>query len=69
VQGLSAPEDSSLQRPSHDSVIAKGKAAMDSKAIAQWAHDIRNTLGTVALYLEALEPQADPRTCSVSCSI
>jgi hypothetical protein len=50
-------------------VIAKGKAAMDSKAIAQWAHDIRNTLGTVALYLEALEPQADPRTCSVSCSI
>jgi signal transduction histidine kinase len=32
---------------------------MDSKAIAQWAHDIRNTLGTVALYLEALERQAD----------
>jgi two-component system sensor histidine kinase MtrB len=32
---------------------------MDSNAIAQWAHDIRNTLGTVALYLEALERQAD----------
>jgi signal transduction histidine kinase len=28
---------------------------MDSNAIAQWAHDIRNTLGTVALYLESLE--------------
>ena len=28
---------------------------MDPNAIAQWAHDIRNTLGTVALYLEALE--------------
>src|SRR5215469_10123976 len=28
---------------------------MDPHAIAQWAHDIRNTLGTVALYLEALE--------------
>jgi signal transduction histidine kinase len=32
---------------------------MDSTAIAQWAHDIRNTLGTVALYLEGLERQAD----------
>jgi hypothetical protein len=32
---------------------------MDSKAIAQWAHDIRNTLGIVALYLEAPERQAD----------
>jgi signal transduction histidine kinase len=32
---------------------------MDSNAIAQWAHDIRNTLGTVALYLETLERQAD----------
>jgi len=28
---------------------------MDTNAIAQWAHDIRNTLGTVALYLESLE--------------
>lgn len=28
---------------------------MESNAIAQWAHDIRNTLGTVALYLESLE--------------
>jgi len=32
---------------------------MDSNAIAQWAHDIRNTLGTVALYLEALERPSD----------
>jgi signal transduction histidine kinase len=29
--------------------------AMDTNAIAQWAHDIRNTLGTIALYLESLE--------------
>jgi signal transduction histidine kinase len=28
---------------------------MEPNAIAQWAHDIRNTLGTVALYLESLE--------------
>jgi signal transduction histidine kinase len=32
---------------------------MDSIAIAQWAHDIRNTLGTVALHLEALERRTD----------
>jgi signal transduction histidine kinase len=38
------------------------EVAMDSNAIAQWAHDIRNTLGTVALYLESLErpSRADP---------
>jgi signal transduction histidine kinase len=38
------------------------EVAMDSNAIAQWAHDIRNTLGTVSLYLESLErpSQADP---------
>jgi signal transduction histidine kinase len=28
---------------------------MEPNAIAQWAHDIRNTLGTVSLYLESLE--------------
>lgn len=28
---------------------------MESNALAHWAHDIRNTLGTVALYLESLE--------------
>lgn len=28
---------------------------MESNAIAQWAHDIRNTLATAALYLESLE--------------
>ena len=35
---------------------------MDWNAIAQWAHDIRNTLGTVALYLELLErpSETDP---------
>ena len=32
---------------------------MDSNAIAQWAHDIGNTLETVALYLETLDRQAD----------
>ena len=32
---------------------------MDANAIAQWAHDIRNALGTVALHLETLERQAD----------
>ena len=26
---------------------------MEWNVIAQWAHDIRNTLGTVALYLES----------------
>ena len=31
---------------------------MDTNAIAQWAHDIRNTLGTIALYLESLEHPA-----------
>jgi len=31
------------------------EAAMEANAIAQWAHDIRNTLGTVTLYLESLE--------------
>lgn len=35
---------------------------MDSNAIAQWAHDIRNTLGTVALYLESLEQPAQARS-------
>jgi signal transduction histidine kinase len=28
---------------------------MESNALAQWAHDIRNTLSTLALHLEALE--------------
>jgi signal transduction histidine kinase len=32
---------------------------MESHALAQWAHDIRNTLSTVALYLESLEPHLD----------
>src|SRR2546421_227708 len=38
------------------------EVAMDSNAIAQWAHDIRNTLGIVALYLESLEhsSRSDP---------
>ena len=32
---------------------------MDSTALAQWAHDIRNTLGTIALHLESLERRSD----------
>ena len=35
---------------------------MDANAIAQWAHDIRNTLSTVALYLESLECQSQTDT-------
>jgi signal transduction histidine kinase len=35
---------------------------MDPNAIAQWAHDIRNTLGAVALYLEALERPSEADT-------
>jgi signal transduction histidine kinase len=31
-------------------------------ALAQWAHDIRNTLGTVALHLESLERRSEPDT-------
>jgi signal transduction histidine kinase len=35
---------------------------MHAIALAQWAHDIRNTLGTVALYLETLERSSEPDT-------
>jgi signal transduction histidine kinase len=35
---------------------------MESNAIVQWAHDIRNTLGTVALYLESLERPCETDT-------
>src|SRR5262245_14166985 len=35
------------------------EVAMDSNAIAQWAHDIRNTLGTISLYLETLDRSSD----------
>lgn len=38
---------------------------MDSNAIAQWAHDIRNTLGAVALYLETLERPSHPDPAKV----
>ena len=38
---------------------------MDPNAIAQWAHDIRNTLGTVVLYLEALERPSRTDTVSM----
>jgi signal transduction histidine kinase len=31
-------------------------------ALAQWAHDIRNALGTVALHLESLERRSEPDT-------
>ena len=35
---------------------------MESNALAQWAHDIRNTLGTVSLYLESLEHPCETDT-------
>jgi signal transduction histidine kinase len=35
---------------------------MQPIALAQWAHDIRNTLGTVALQLEMLERSSEPNT-------
>ena len=35
---------------------------MESNALAQWAHDIRNTLATVALYLESLEQRREADT-------
>jgi signal transduction histidine kinase len=45
-------------------IVAK-EPAMDPNAIAQWAHDIRNTLGTVVLYLEALERPSRTDTVSM----
>jgi signal transduction histidine kinase len=33
---------------------------MQANALAQWAHDLRNTLGTAALCLEPLECRAEP---------
>ena len=38
---------------------------MQQIALAHWAHDIRNALGTVALYVESLDSPADSRTTSV----
>jgi signal transduction histidine kinase len=38
------------------------EVAMESDALAQWAHDIRNTLGTVSLYLESLERPCETDT-------
>jgi signal transduction histidine kinase len=35
---------------------------MEATALAQWAHDIRNTLGTVSLYLESLERPCETDT-------
>lgn len=35
---------------------------MELNALAHWAHDIRNTLGTVALYLESLERRREADT-------
>jgi signal transduction histidine kinase len=35
---------------------------MEPNALAQWAHDIRNTLGTVSLYLESLERPCETDT-------
>lgn len=38
---------------------------MQPIAFAQWAHDIRNTLGTMSLYLERLESPAEPETLKI----
>jgi signal transduction histidine kinase len=38
---------------------------MPTIAFAQWAHDIRNTLGTMSLYLERLERPSEPETLQV----
>jgi signal transduction histidine kinase len=45
--------------------VLETEVAMDLNAIAQWAHDIRNTLGTVALYLESLERPSDTDSTKV----
>jgi signal transduction histidine kinase len=39
---------------------------MHPSALAQWAHDIRNTLATVALHLESLERRPEPETVRVA---
>jgi signal transduction histidine kinase len=39
---------------------------MQPNALAQWAHDIRNTLGTVALHLESLERSSAPETVRIA---
>jgi signal transduction histidine kinase len=38
---------------------------MPQIALAQWAHDVRNALGTVALYVETLERPSDPHTIRI----
>ena len=55
-------EDSSSRRQGRDTLVSLKEAAMESNALAQWAHDIRNTLGTVSLYLESLERPAETDT-------
>jgi signal transduction histidine kinase len=42
---------------------------MQSAAMRKWAHDIRNTLGTVALYADALRRPADPQVASLIAGI
>jgi signal transduction histidine kinase len=41
---------------------------MQQMAIAQWAHDIRNALGTIALYVEALDQPTDARKTRIVAS-
>jgi len=41
---------------------------MQQTALAQWAHDIRNVLGTVALYVDTLRQPSDPRNASIVAS-
>src|ERR1044071_8972124 len=38
---------------------------MHQALLAYWAHDIRNALGTIALYVDKLERPADPKTSDV----
>lgn len=38
---------------------------MHQMVMAHWAHDIRNALGTIALYVDKLERPADPKTVDV----
>lgn len=41
---------------------------MQQAAMAQWAHDIRNALGTIGLYVDTLKHPSDPRNCSIVAS-
>jgi signal transduction histidine kinase len=47
----------------------KGEAFMQQAAMAQWAHDIRNALSTVALYVETLDcPAGEKNDGIIACT-